>query len=419
MTKEVSESGVKVLVKKGVKAFTRVFDCLYLHVTTANKASWHFRFQQRGKRMQMKLGVYSEKNDDDLMSFGDAIKKAIDLKAQALNGDNPKLDIVRRKYTDIQSVDDLADLYLTNKAKKIKTVHILERLYKKEIKPYIGDMLLTKVHPFDIYELVQNVLSSDRPSIANKSLYLCKNIFHLGVKNCLLEMNPAANYTTGEDAGGNPSPRNIALTEEELEIMFDIFREHPKKVPEPTYIGCTLLIILGLRKMELFSAKWVDVDLKRHYFHLYEDNTKTKKSLAVPLPDDILPLFHRLKELSKDSDYVFPARKKSSRGYISDDTVNHTLADLFGKVINKRKPSENVLGQAGVTEFVVHDLRRTCRTIMASLGVREEVAEKCLNHNSSNIVRIYNRYEYKQERKEAHEKLARLILPLAAFTVSD
>lgn len=72
-----------------------------------------------------------------------------------------------------------------------------------------------------------------------------------------------------------------------------------------------------------------------------------------------------------------------------------------------------------MTEFVVHDLRRTCRTTMASQGVREEVAEKCLNHNSSNIVRIYNRYEYKQERKEAHEIVAKLILPMAKFVISD
>lgn len=352
------------------------------------------------------------------MAMGDAITLAIKHKNQCLNGDNPKFDASRQKFNDIQSVDNFAELYLTNKAKKIKTVDILERMYEKDIKPTIGHLLLNKVHPFDVYEIIQDVLGSNRPSVANKVLYLCKNIFHLGVKNCLIEMNPAANFTTGEDGGGNPPPRDIALTEEELEIMFDVFREHPQKVPEPTYIGITLLIILGLRKMELFSAKWVDVDLKRQYFHLYEDNTKTKKSLAVPLPNDLLPLFGRLKELSKGSEYVFPARKRSSRGYISDDTINHSLADLFGKVISKRKPSENVLGQAGGMEFVVHDLRRTCRTLMTSLKVRQEVAEKALNHNASNIVKIYNRYEYKQERKEAHEKVARLILPMADFAIT-
>lgn len=416
MNKEITESDVDKLVAKGTKTFIRVFDCLYLRVSAPNRASWNFRFQNNGKRSFMKIGMFGDL--DDQLNYGKAIKKAIDLKTQALNGNNPKLDAIRRKYNDIKSVDDLAKLYLVNKSKKIKTTHILERLYRKEIKPSIGHMLLTKVHPFDVYEIVQEVLSSGRPSIANKVLHLCKNIFKLGVKSCLMDMNPAANYSTSEDAGGTMPPRDIALTEEEIEIMFDVFREYPNIVPESTYIGITLLIILGLRKMELFSASWFDVDLKRHYFHLYEDNTKTKKSLAVPLPDDVLPLFHRLKELSKGSEYLFPARKRSSRGYISDDTVNHSLANLFGKVISKSKPSENVLGQAGVTEFVVHDLRRTCRTLMASLDVREEVAEKCLNHNASNIVRIYNRYEYKQERKEAHEKVAQLILPMAGFAVT-
>ena len=56
---------------------------------------------------------------------------------------------------------------------------------------------------------------------------------------------------------------------------------------------------------------------------------------------------------------------------------------------------------------------------MASLGIREEVAEKCLNHNASNIVRIYNRYEYKSEIKEAYEQLAKFILPLANFSVTE
>jgi len=417
MNKEISNSEVKTLVKKGKKSFTRVFDCLYLSISAPSRATWNFRYQVRGKRMQMKIGVYGEGTDQNLMDIGTAIKKAIDLKAQALNGDNPKLDRVRRKYHEIKTVEHLAQLYLVNKANKIQTIHILKRLYTKEIHPTIGHMRLKKVHPFDVYELIQKILASGRPSISNKTLHLCKNIFRLGVKNHLLEMNPAANYTASEDAGGTLPPRNVTLSIDEIEIMFDVFREYPKKVPEATYIGFIILLVLGLRKMELFSAKWTDIDLRRQYFHLYEDNTKTNKSLAIPLPDDIVSLFLRLKELSRNSDYIFPARKKSKRGHISHDTVNHTLADLFGKVISKRKASPNVLGRAGVTNFVVHDLRRTCRTLMADIGIREEVAEKCLNHSFNNIVKIYNRYEYKKERKEAHEKIAELIIPLTGYEI--
>ncbi|MAB92905.1 MAG: hypothetical protein CL593_06085 [Alteromonas sp.] len=410
--KQISESEIKRLVKLGDKSFIRVFDCLYLRISSTNRATWNFRFQSRGKRMQMKIGVYGERNSKTLMDVSNAIKTAIDLKNKSLNGDNPKLDLRRKKFYETETVEDLATLYLLNKKDKIRTVHILERLYFKEVHPFIGHMLLKKIHPFDIYEVIQQVLKSGRKSIANKTLHLCKNIFKLGVKNQIIEMNPAANYSTKEDAGGNSRPRDVVLSLEEIEIMFDVFREYPKKVPESTYIGFTILLVLGLRKMELFSAKWVDVDLKRQYFHLYEDNTKSNKSLAVPIPDRLIPQFKRLKVLAKNSEFLFPARKQSKRGYISDDTVNHTLADLFGKVISKRKPSPNVLGIAGVTDFVVHDLRRTCRTLMAQIGIREEVAEKCLNHSFGNLVKTYNRYEYKEERKEAHEALANLILPL-------
>lgn len=55
MTTEITESNVKALVNVGNKVFTRVFDCLYIQVSAPGKASWHFRFQLRGKRMQMKL----------------------------------------------------------------------------------------------------------------------------------------------------------------------------------------------------------------------------------------------------------------------------------------------------------------------------------------------------------------------------
>ena len=410
--KTYSEAEIKNLVGTGSKKTLRVYQSLYLEIRSKGNASWVYRFQLNNQRSQMVIGIYSDTNPE-LMDFDTAMKKAIDYNAMVRNGDNPKLDKVRKKYHDIETVNDLADLYIEQKRKHIKTIYPLERIYGNEIRPFIGHLMLPKVHPFDIFELVQKVVNSGRPSVATQTLYLCKNIFKLGVKCQLITSNPAENYTAKEDAGGNPLPRDIVLLEDEIEIMFTVFRQYPKKVPEPTYIGITLLLILGVRKMELFSARWQDVSLERRFFQIYADSTKSKKSLAVPIPDSIIFLFERLKTLSGNSNYLFPARKRSSRGYISDDTVNHTIADLFGKVVSKRAPSQNVLGEAGLPEFAVHDLRRTFRTLLAAYGVPNEVAERCLNHADSRIVRTYNRYEYRKERKEAHELIASIILPLA------
>ncbi len=410
--KTYSKSEIKQAVAAGNKKLLRVHHSLYLEIRSKFNASWVYRFQLNNHRSQMVIGVYSDTNPE-LMDYDKAMKQAIDYNAMVLNGDNPKLDKLRKKYHDIETVNDLADLFIEQKRKHIKTIYPLIRIYEKDIQPYIGHLLLKKVHPFDIFELVQKVVNSGRPAVATQTLYLCKNMFRLGVKCQLITSNPAENYTAKEDAGGTALPRDVVLLEEEIEIMFSIFRQYPQKVPEPTYIGIALLLILGVRKMELFSARWEDICLERKFFQIYADSTKAKKSLAVPIPDDVIPLFERLKTLAGNSEYLFPARKRSSRGYISDDTINHTIGDLFGKVVNTRTPSENVLGKAGVPDFAPHDLRRTFRTLLAEYGVSNEVAERCLNHADSRIVRTYNRYEYKKERREAHELMASVILPLA------
>jgi len=410
--KTYSKSEIKSLVDAGKKKTIRVYQSLYLEIRSQGNASWVYRFQLNNHRSQMVIGVYSDSNPD-LMDHDKAFKQAIDYNAMVLNGDNPKLDKARKKYHDIETVNDLSDLYIEQKRKYIKTIDPLIRIYERDIKPYIGHLLLKKVHPFDIFELVQKIVNSGRPSVATQGLYLCKNIFKLGVKCQLITSNPAENYTAKEDAGGNPLPRDVVLLEEDIEILFRVLRQFPKKVPEPTYIGITLLLILGMRKMELFSARWIDVCLERKFFQIYADNTKSKKSLAIPIPDNIVHLFERLKVLAGSSEYLFPARKRSSRGYISNDTVNHTIADLFGKVTSKRKPSENVLGKAGLPDFYPHDFRRSLRTLLSTYGVSLEVAERILNHADSRIVRTYNRYEYRKERLEAHELIAKIILPLA------
>jgi integrase len=61
---------------------------------------------------------------------------------------------------------------------------------------------------------------------------------------------------------------------------------------------------------------------------------------------------------------------------------------------------------SGVRGFVLHDLRRTFATELASLGVAIHVIEKLLNHTSgqiSGVAAIYNRFSYAKEMREAIE----------------
>ena len=59
---------------------------------------------------------------------------------------------------------------------------------------------------------------------------------------------------------------------------------------------------------------------------------------------------------------------------------------------------------SGVTGWRLHDLRRTCVSGMARLGVAPHVADKILNHQAgtiSGVAAVYQRHEFLAERRKA------------------
>ena len=60
-----------------------------------------------------------------------------------------------------------------------------------------------------------------------------------------------------------------------------------------------------------------------------------------------------------------------------------------------------------VTGWRLHDLRRTCVSGMARLGIPPHIADKILNHNAgtiSGVAAVYQRHEFLSERQEALER---------------
>jgi integrase len=64
----------------------------------------------------------------------------------------------------------------------------------------------------------------------------------------------------------------------------------------------------------------------------------------------------------------------------------------------------------GLKPFTLHDLRRTARTQLAALGVRREVAERCLGHKIRGVEGTYDRHDYFDERRKALEQWTAVLL---------
>ena len=59
--------------------------------------------------------------------------------------------------------------------------------------------------------------------------------------------------------------------------------------------------------------------------------------------------------------------------------------------------------------WTVHDLRRTARSLMAEIGVADNIAEQVLGHAIRGVHGIYNRHAYFEEKGDALLRLARLV----------
>ncbi|WP_462174451.1 tyrosine-type recombinase/integrase [Pseudoalteromonas xiamenensis] len=302
------------------------------------------------------------------------MKAAIECRKKLNDGIDPKLDIERQKQFKLITFDDCAQKFLEKKRNKIKTTYIYERVYNNEIESHLGAIGIDRIHSYDIDNVIQRVLHSERPSVANQVLLFITRVFKIATKYKLITCNIAQKFSQSEDAGGADKKRQRFLDEHEIEDAFSIFREHQHKIPTASYIALVLLLILGTRKMELLSAKWQQVDLKRQTFKLLDTATKTQASLIVPIPDLAVPLFQDLKLLSGNSEYLFPKRKANKKPHIASETLNDAVASLFGVAYGKRKPRPNCMANVDVEHFTIHDLRRTFRTLLSKIGTRREVA---------------------------------------------
>jgi integrase len=402
---------------KQIKAFIRskelgrkaAGDGLYIRVQTEGVAYWEVRYSVNGKRRSMMLsgGLYPA------MPLVEARAEAAKIKLQAMQGVDPLAQRARLQEESINTVNDLFDDFYKSLITRLKHHEIPLRNYTKEIKPTIGQLKLADVNPRDIKLIITEVAKSARPTVSNKVLLFCKQLFNHGIKLGLITSNPAIAFKT-IDAGGVETSRERALSIEDVEIAFKVLRDNNHIFTRDNYLAVALLISLGVRKGELIAAKWAEFDFEKQLWDMPKSRSKTGRGIVIPLPDATVTWFKELYARSGGSEYVFPNRRASKRrGYISSDTLNHALAKLFGqKVDGNKEPYDNLFGQAGIEHFTIHDLRRTCRTLLAALGVIRDTAELCLNHKIKGVEGIYNKFLYLEERRIALCKVSNLLTPM-------
>ena len=251
--------------------------------------------------------------------------------------------------------------------------------YLNRLKSMFGDTRLSQITSKDIDDYKLARLREVKPATVNRELACLSHLFNLAKRQRAFW-------------GENPVALSKLLPEHnQVERILTRNEEERLLASSPQYLKPILICALntGMRKNEILTLKWTNVDLENNVITLEHTNTKSKKTRRIPINSTLRTLLLEQKLKSSGNDYVF----LSSNGnpYKRHDSLKQSFL--------------RACRVAEIKGLRFHDLRHTAATRMIENGASIVAVSRILGHAD---LKTTMRYAHPDDSlKEAVESLSR------------
>src|SRR6266567_2003744 len=313
--------------------------------------------------------------------------------AAKLEGRDPaaeKREARRRVVAD--RVEDLLETFIAQRLSQNRSGGEISRLLRREVgKPWAGKSI-HEIGKRDVVEVISAIEQRGAPVAANKTLKSIKTFLRWCVGRAVLDQSCAE----GVPLPAKEVARDRVLNDQELAQVILAAR----KIGGPYGGIVELLALTGQRREEVARLQWAELDLGQRVWTLPKSRTKNAKAHIVHLSRQSMTV---LKGAHWGVPLVFSLGGTKP---FQEFSRAKCLLDRF----------------SGVTGWRLHDLRRTCVSGMARLGVAPHVADKILNHQAgtiSGVAAVYQRHDFLAERKDALERWGNHVARIVTAALGD
>jgi integrase len=261
-----------------------------------------------------------------------------------------------------------------------------------------GKRPIGEIKKRDVIELLDSILDRGMRVMATNVYAVIRKLFNWAVGKDIIAASPC----TGVETPHKVESRDRVLNDKEICRLWDA-----GGLGYPFGHIAKLLLLTGQRRDEVAGLRWSEIDLKRRVWSIPRERAKNDKTHDVALSEAALAVIAEVEAT---------ARVRGNKGYLFT-TTGETAVSGFSRV---KKTFDKLIGDMPPWRF--HDLRRTVATGMQRLNVRLEVTEAVLGHISGSragIVGIYQRHDYADEKCQALDAWARLVLHLVEERPAD
>lgn len=347
-----------------------------IQVAPTGRKTFLYIYQADGKRKQINLGMYPA------VSLSAARRKYAEAAEAVYRGEPVPVNEPEPPPSPepgTSKVTTVKDLYLKYMADSRKDhveawADIKESIYKNKITPWHhrGIKSITKDEAIDFID--RERLNGD--GAMRNSYKALHALFQYAEDRSYIETNPFYRMKKIKASLKNKE-RSRFLTEEEIPVVWRGIEEGIGTSITKRALKLILVTaqrpgeVVGMHRSEI-SGDWWTIPAVR-----------AQKGSG----DHRVFLTKTAKELIGDGEgFIFPTPMHGKSGHIHKVSLSQCVAN-----------SECY----GVPHWTPHDLRRTARTHFSRLRVRREHAEAVLNHAKAGMVKIYDQYEFDDEKKEA------------------
>jgi integrase len=329
---------------------------LYLIIQPTGAKSWAVRYRHGGRPTKHTIGSYP--------AFGlkDARDKAAEILRAVAEGRSPRQ---AQRGTVADAVAQFLDRH--GKNYRPKTLYYVRSWLQYAVDAW-GDRNLGDITRGDVRAMIERI---EAPMVANRVFATVRKFFNWCVENDLIANSPFA----GVKRPHKEVARDRVLTDDELKVVW--------RAAERIELGpvVQLLILTGQRRAEVGNMEWSELDLDAGLWALPRERAKNGRRHEIPLSRQAVAILRRTPRI--------------------DAKVFGPTTPFFA--LQRFKDS------VAVERWTLHDLRRTCASGLARLGVSLVVVEKVLNHvggSLAGIVGVYQRHEYAAEKRAALQQWA-------------
>jgi integrase len=387
---KITKASVDALARGEILADTEVKGFVVRRLPSG-VITYGLRYRANGRQRWLALGVHGRITPAKARRFA---KKAAGAVADHRDPVHEReTERTKAEAAKSRTLDVLLDAFVERYVRKneLRTAGEIERTFDKYVRPRIGAKSIYELRRRDVVEMLDAIESEHGPVMADRTLGRLRKAMNWWATRDD-EFVPPLVIGMARTKNAERARRRV-LDDQEIRDLWEALDEADAPPCYPAYVRA--LLLTAQRRTEVAHMRWQEIE--GNTWIIPAERYKTNLENIVPLTEMALEMLGK----PRKSGFVFTTTG-GTKPFSGFSKARVGLNEAVAKLRKERR-------RQPIQPWVLHDLRRTARSLMSRAGVSADIAERVLGHKIAGVRGVYDRYEYIAEKRDALERLAALL----------